>query len=276
MRVGRYKMSKPKSDYSIQTVSNALRLLAAFDSEYELGVSELSRRLGLHKNNVFRLLATLEERGYIEQCARSELYRLGVRCLELGQAYTRGHELLRCSRPILEELSAQVRESSHLAVLRDFQVVHLHGVQPQRLVLTALRTGVRLPAHCTALGKVLLGCTSEEIRQAYDRRVVELDGLRAASDFTIVDRDKFFEHLSTVAVQGFALDIEESEEGLHCVAAPVVDATGRLCAAISISGPSFRLPEEFLFREIVPVVTAAADRLSCAIGAERHGGEVVG
>ena len=269
-------MSKPKSDYSIQTVSNALRLLAAFDRDYELGVSELSRRLGLHKNNVFRLLATLEEGGYIEQCAQSELYRLGVGCLELGQAYTRGHELLRCSLPILEELSGQVRESSHLAVLQNFEVVHLHGVQPQRLVLTALRTGDRLPAHCSALGKVLLGCASQEIRQAYDRRVVGVDGLRAASGSTIVDRDKFFEHLRSVAVQGFALDLEESEQGLHCAAAPVHDSAGQLCAAVSVSGPSFRLGEEFLFREIVPVVTAAADRLSSAIGAERRGGAVIG
>ena len=95
-------MSKPKSEYSIQTVSNALRVLEVFYEEHEIGVSELSRLLNLHKNNVFRLLATLEESGYIEQSEQSERYRLGVRCLELGRAYLRANSLLHCARPILE------------------------------------------------------------------------------------------------------------------------------------------------------------------------------
>ena len=125
-------MPKPKSDYSIQTVTNALRLLESFFDDDELGVSELSRRLGLHKNNVFRLLATLEQSGYIEQSSRSERYRLGAGCLELGCAFSRSHGLLDCARPLLEDLSQQLQEAAHLAVLRDFEVVHLVGIQPSR------------------------------------------------------------------------------------------------------------------------------------------------
>ena len=91
-------MKKPKGDYAIQTVVNAMRLLEAFRDEEELGVTELSRRLSLHKNNVFRLLATLEQQGYIEQSAASDRYRLGVESLELGQAFLRGRTLLRRAR----------------------------------------------------------------------------------------------------------------------------------------------------------------------------------
>ena len=131
-------MNKPKSDYVIQTVRNALRLLEAFHDAPELGVSELARRLGLHKNNVFRLLATLEHSGYIQQNALTEAYRLGPRCLELGRAFSRGSRLLERARPALESLTAQLGEAAHVGVLHASEVVHLDGEQPSQLLLAAL------------------------------------------------------------------------------------------------------------------------------------------
>ena len=259
-------MSKAKSEYAIQTVTNALRLLEAFHEEDELGVSELSRRLALHKNNVFRLLATLEQAGYIEQSTRSERYRLGASCLRLGQAFGCSHTLLRRARPILREISSKLGETSHVAVLRDFEVVHLDGDQPQGLLMTSLRVGQRLPVHCTALGKVLLGCAGKRVHESYDREGIAGRPLVARTQATIVDRDKLFEHLRSVASQGFALDLEECERGLACVAAPVLDASGGICAALSISAPAARLDEDALLREIVPLVTSAAERLSQELG----------
>jgi len=259
-------MKKPKGDYAIQTVVNAMRLLEAFRDEEELGVTELSRRLSLHKNNVFRLLATLEQQGYIEQCTASDRYRLGVESLELGQAFLRGRTLLRRAHAILEALAVQLEESAHLATLRDFDVVHLSGAQGEQLVLTALRVGRRLPLHCTALGKVLLGCSPENVREAYDRALAEAGGLGARTPNTIVDRDKFFEHVRTAAGAGFALDLEECDPGLCCAAAPVHDASGKLIAALSVSGPAFRLGEERLLRSVVPAVIGAAETLSRELG----------
>jgi DNA-binding IclR family transcriptional regulator len=259
-------MKKPKGDYAIQTVVNAMRLLEAFRDEEELGVTELSRRLSLHKNNVFRLLATLEEQGYIEQSAASDLYRLGIESLELGQAFLRGRTMLRRARPILEALANELRESAHLAALRGFEVVHLDGALGEQLVQTSLRVGERLPAHCTALGKVLIGCAPESVREAYDRNLSASDGLGARTASTIVDRDKLFEHLRTVAGAGFALDLEECEPGLCCAAAPVHDASGRMVAALSVSGPAFRLGEERLLRCGVPAVIGAAEALSRELG----------
>ena len=109
--------SKPKSEYAIQTVSNALRMLEVFHEESEMGVSDLARRLGLHKNNAFRLLATLELAGYIQQTPATELYHLGPRCLELGQAFARSHTLMSQARPILEKLAADAGETAHLGPL---------------------------------------------------------------------------------------------------------------------------------------------------------------
>jgi DNA-binding IclR family transcriptional regulator len=259
-------MKKPKGDYSIQTVVNATRLLEAFDDQEELGVTELSRLLGLHKNNVFRLLATLEAQGYIEQSSASDRYRLGMKTLERGQAFQRSRTPLRRARPILMSLSNELHESTHLAALRDFEVVHLDGAPGDQLVLTRQRVGERLPAHCTALGKVLIGCASEDVLEAYDRRLSAANGLTARTDGTIVDRDKLFEHLRTVAGAGFALDREECEPGLSCAAAPVYDASGRMVAAISVSGPAFRLGEEHLLRNVVPAVMRAAETLSRELG----------
>jgi DNA-binding IclR family transcriptional regulator len=259
-------MKKQKSEYSIQTVANALMLLEAFHDEEELGVTELSRRLDLHKNNVFRLLATLELQGYIEQSANSDRYRLGTRCLELGQSFLRSRMLLRRARPVLEELASRSGESSHLGVMRDFEVIHLDGAYSNQLVATGLRIGRHLPVHCTALGKVLLGCSPEEIHAVYDRIRINERPLDLRTPATIVDSHKLFDQIRSAAVRGYALDLEECEPGLTCAAAPVFDDAGEVVAALSVSGPSFRMNEERLLGEIVPLVTDSAARLSRELG----------
>lgn len=259
-------MKKQKSEYSIQTVANALKLLEAFHEEEELGVTELSRRLDLHKNNVFRLLATLELQGYVEQSTDSDRYRLGTGCLELGQAFLRSRMLLRRARPVLEEMAERSGESAHLAVMRDFDVVHLDGASSNQLVATGLRIGRRLPVHCTALGKVLLGCSPETIHEEYDSTRLGKCPLDALTPATIVDTHKLFDQIRSAALRGYALDLEECEPGLTCAAAPVFGSSGSVVAAVSVSGPSFRMSEERLLGEIVPLVTDAAARLSRELG----------
>jgi len=260
-------MKRPKSDYAIQTVSNALSLLQAFHCEEELGVTELSRRLGLHKNNVFRLLATLEQCGYVEQAPSSDHYRLSFACLELGNAFVRGRSLLREAQPLLDELSDAVHETAHLAVLSEYEVVHLAGRQPDALLSAGLRVGRRTPAHCTALGKILLGCGCDNERAAYERQFAGKDALQARTAATIVDSLKLHEHLRCVASQGFAIDVEECAVGVCCAAAPVYDGAASLVAAISVSGPAVRLDQEQLLRRIVPKVIACGERLSARLGA---------
>jgi DNA-binding IclR family transcriptional regulator len=259
-------MGKPKSDYTIQTVSNALRLLEVFYDEPELGVSALSRRLGLHKNNVFRLLATLELGGYVEQSTTTDRYRLGVRGLELGRAYSRSHTLIERARPALRKLVEELGETAHLGVLRDFEVVHLDGIQPRRLLVTVSRVGQRLPAHCSALGKVLVACASDDTRARYGETVVSEGALEAVTAATVVDGVKLFDQLRTVAGQGFAVDLGECEDGLNCAAAPVNGEDGEIAAAISVSGPSFRLSEDVLYEKVVPVLIQVARELSTALG----------
>jgi DNA-binding IclR family transcriptional regulator len=256
---------KPKSDYAIQTVSNALRLLEMFDGEERLGVTELSRRLDLHKNNVFRLLATLEQSGYIEQCAEDDQYRLAVGCLELGHAYARSNALLDRARASLEALAAAVGETAHVGVMRGDEVLHLDGVLPDQMLLTALRLGARLPLHASALGKVLLAHGPEERLEAFDRERIAA-GLEARTPATLVDREKLLEELRAVRTAGSAIDLEECEPGMVCAAAPVHDATGAIVAALSVSAPSVRVSEDDLHRRLVPAVVEAGARLSRQLG----------
>ena len=154
---------REKSNYIIRSVSHALDVIEQFFGDAdELGVTELSKRLKLHKNNIFRLLATLESRGYIEQNKATENYRLGLRSLHLGQAYVSRMGLLRQARPVMEALVKQVRESAYVAVARTGGMVPLDGLeadQPVRLVSTI---GETLPLHATAVGKTHLAFASED------------------------------------------------------------------------------------------------------------------
>ena len=254
-------MKKPKGDYAIQTVINALRLLEEFRDAGEVGVTALSRRLDLHKNNVFRLLATLEERGYVEQSAETERYKLGVRALELGRAFSQGRSLLKQSRPILEALARAVGETAHLGVLRDFEVVHLDGEASDRLVLTMPRVGSRLPVHCTALGKAMLSQWDGPMR----RTVYRLRGLPRQTPRTITDIDTLEAQLAQIRARGYAIDVEENEVGVNGIARWIFNGLGEVGAAISVSGHSNRLTEDVM-EQIATDVMAAADSIAVAIG----------
>lgn len=260
------KSKKPKSDYAIQAVANALRLLHVFREEDEVGVAELARRLDLHKNNVFRLLATLEQAAFIEQSPATERYRLGLACHALGVAFARSRPLIERARPVLARLMEQSGETVHLAVRDGFDVVHLDGCVPGREVAIRVRTGRRAPLHGTALGKVLLGCSPERLWREYGEHAIEQGRLPGRTERSIDDPDKFFEHLRTVAGVGYALDVGEYEDGLGCAAAPVHSAHGALVAALSISAPLYRGGEERLAGELRRQVVAAADELSASLG----------
>src|SRR5215510_2156476 len=143
---------REKSNYMIQSVSHALDVMEQFNGNVdEIGVTELSKRLKLHKNNVFRLLATLEARGYIEQNRATENYRLGIKCLHLGRRYIHQMGLVRQARPILGDLARQCRETAYVAIARRDGVVPLEAAEADdRSVRITPPIGMTLPLYCTA------------------------------------------------------------------------------------------------------------------------------
>ncbi len=254
---------KEKSEYIIQAVSHALDLLEQFhDDVDELGVTELSKRLKLHKNNVFRLLATLESRGYIEQNKATENYRLGLKALELGQTFIKQMGLLRQAKPILEKIVANCNETSYVAIFKEASVVYLDVVETDMTVRVVSRVGSRLPAYCTASGKVHLAFMSEEeVNELYPNRQ-----LKGYTSTTITDREQLKDVLKQVAEQGYSIDDEEMDLGVRCVAAPIRDYTRRIVGALSISGPTMRLSNERITKELIPLMQASAEELSSRLG----------
>ena len=257
---------KEKTDYVIQAVYHALDLLEQFRDEVdELGVTELSKRLDLHKNNVFRLLATLESRHYIEQNRVTGNYRLGLKTLELGQNFIKQMGLLRQARPVLEQLVRDCNETTYVAILKDFQIVYLDVVETDMTVRVVPRVGAQLPAYCTAAGKVQIANMSDEELTKF----LPAKELKRYTPNTVTDREALKKQLKQIVEQDYAIDDEELDLGVRCIGAPIRDYTRRIVGAISISGPSMRLTDERMEKELIPRVKKAAEEISGKLGYHR-------
>jgi IclR family KDG regulon transcriptional repressor len=255
-------MKRDKSNYIIQSVAHALDVLEEFKGGTdELGVTELSKKLKLHKNNVFRILATLESRGYIEQNKATENYRLGIKCLELGQTYIKQMGLLKLAKTVLEELANICGETSYISILRNNDVVYLDSVETKATVRVVSRVGLHLPVHATAAGKSLIMYESEdELRKRLHQELTKL------TPNTFANVDDLLSELRKSSERGYTTDIEEFEIGVCCVGAPVKDYTGRIVGAISLSGPASRMTREKIDTEISKHVVEKSSELSMRLG----------
>lgn len=261
---------RKKTDYIIQSVDHALDVMEAFHGEEdELGITELSRRLKLHKNNIFRILATLENRGYIEQNRITDNYRLGLGTLDLGQTYIRHTGLLRVARPVMEELNRKVNENVYIGILKDRYAFYLDVVESRHTVRVLSRVGCRVPTYCAAIGKAQLAFETPET-------ITDILGKKELKKFTpntIADRAKLMEHLTLIKELGYATDDEEWDEGVRCVGAPIFDYTRRAVGAISISAPSARMSMDALRKDYVPLVKDASEQISTRLGYDSYEGE---
>jgi len=228
----------------------------------ELGVSDISRALDLKKATTHRLLASLRRRGVVEQDGRSRRYRLGLKLWELGQLATTQVDWLERIRPLLQQLTDRVGETTHLAVLNDGQVLYVDKVESTRSLRMPSQVGRRLPAHCTGVGKALLAFLPEEVV----RTLIERRGMPSFTPGTITDPTVLEQELALIRARGYSIDNEEIEEGLVCIGAPVRDHTSRVVAAVSIAGPSSRVRPETIEGHARSVVELAA-AMSAALGA---------
>jgi IclR family KDG regulon transcriptional repressor len=256
-------MKKAKSDYLIQSVSRALDILEAFAvGQEELGVTELSRKLKLHKNNVFRLLATLETRGYVEQDKETGNYRLGMKTFEVASVFLHHLGLAKQARPVLEQLAAETGETAYLAVLEGPWAVCVDMVETSHAVRVVPQLGRRLAAHATALGKIQLAFRpQEELEQLWKQHE-----LTAVTSRAITDPARLGELLAQAAAQEFALEDEEYAPGVRGAAAPVRDYQKRVVGAVGVVGPVLRLTLERLHGELTPRVRVAAQNVSKRLG----------
>ncbi|MDX1762740.1 MAG: IclR family transcriptional regulator [bacterium] len=244
-------------------MSHALDLLEVFtESEAELGVTEIGKRLGLHKNNVFRLLATLETRGYVEQNRSTENYRLGLKPLELGKAFLRHCALTSRCKEVVKNLVNCCNETASVGVFRGGKVIYIDVEETTESVRVVSRLGAALPAYCTSIGKVLLAFKQQGDIMAYLKETP----LVAMTEKTVTDWETLSHQLAMVRRQGYAIDNEEYESSIKCIAVPVRDHTGKVVAGLSISGPAHRLPAPRIAKELMPSLMTAGQELSKRLG----------
>ncbi len=245
----------------LRSVTNALAILEAFSLERpELGVTELGHALGLGKSTVHRLLSALAARGYVRKRPETGRYCLGLKAFEIGTLAAGQHSVRETVAPYLQRLGAATRETVHLGVLEDGTVIYIDKIESSQALQMYSRVGRRAPVHCTALGKALLAWEPEDVRERVIRR-----RLRAYTPNTHTDAVKLREELAQVRQLGWALDDEEFEVGLRCIAAPIRDHTRRVVASLGIASPAVRLSPERV-ASVAPVVSDAAAAASRALG----------
>jgi IclR family acetate operon transcriptional repressor len=243
----------------VQSVDRAVTILEVLAELGESGVTEISQRLDVHKSTAFRLVTALEARGLVEQVGDRGKYRLGMAVVRLAGAVTDQLDVTRRARPACEELAAATGETVNLAVADGDAVVNVDQVRGASSVATHNWIGERTPLHATSSGKVLMAFCPPV-------RSVGLSGrLPRFTEATVVRRRDLEEALDEIVLAGHATTVEELEVGLNAVAAPVRGPDGSVVAAVSVSGPAYRLTAERLL-EVVPAVVGAAERASAALG----------
>ncbi|MDB5772110.1 MAG: Transcriptional regulator KdgR [Burkholderia sp.] len=251
----------PQEKTRLSSVANAIRLIKTFsDDDYEIGISDLAKRLLLPKSTVHRLATTLIDAGLLEQNHENGKYRLGLVVFELGSLVRRKMDFSSEAKPFLMTLREKTSETVHLAILDNNSILYVNSLESKQAIRMTMDVGVRKPAYCTAEGKVLLAFQTPE---ALDR--ILAGKLSERTPHTIIDTESLRQELATIRMRGYAIDDEESELGLRSIAAPVRDYNGNVIAATSVAGPAQRLTKKVLLA-YAPDVIAAGEAVSQRLG----------
>lgn len=247
--------------YNVPALERGLRLLCEFDRETRtLSAPELARRFDLPRSTVFRLLATLENLGFVEREAGGREYRLGLAVLRLGFEYLASLQLNELGLPLLERLREQTGYPCVLVVRDGRSVVYVARVAPPSPFVSAVTVGTRLPAHATVLGRVLLSDLSmPQLRALYPE-----ERLEAFSETTPRTVTELFNLVQADRASGFAVSQGFYESNISAIAAPVRDHSGSVMAALGLTMNAGQIDEGEL-DELIRQVRAAADELSALL-----------
>ncbi len=255
--------SRP-SPYRVQVLDRALAALEILaNRDGECSLVDLCTEMKLHKSTVHRLAMVLEQHRLVDKNPDTGRYRLGLRLFEFGSKAIATLDLRGRARPYLDRLQRQFGETVFFCILDDGQVFYMEKVESQQSVRTACTVGSRAPAYCTAVGKAMLA----ELAEPEVGEVIRRWGLKAVTANTITKATALRAELRAVRSRGYAIDDEEKEVGLRCVSAAVRGHSGKLFAAMSVSGPAFRMTKERI-PEVGQAVMRAANELSAELGYE--------
>ncbi|MFB9274941.1 IclR family transcriptional regulator [Cohnella cellulosilytica] len=241
---------------TVRAVERALDVLLCFASGHEWGLTEIAVKVGLHKSTIHRLLATLEDRGFVTRDPSTEKYRLGLSVLELSANLSRSDDPSVVLLPEMERLRDELSETVSLYVRDRSERVRIQAVQSTQAIRRVATVGARLPLSVGASSKVLLAFADPGVRDA-----VLSDPAWPAQ----LDREIFVKQLDDILAAGYATSFEEREPGAAAVSAPIFNRSGKLVAALSVSGPSNRLTPERM-HEFAPAIIESAHRMGTILG----------
>lgn len=216
---------------TVQSIERVFDIIELLSEEYKgIQLTEISRRLNLHKSTVYRLLNVLRKRGYIEK-SEHNLYRIGIQFIELSSIYLNSVELKTEAEPYLRRLSQETSQTAFLAMIQECEVIYLDKFEQFRSLRKYSIIGRRRPSYCTSLGKaMLMDRNDEEISGLFEKK-----GLEKFTENTITDIPSLLEELHASRLRGWSFDNEEYEYGENCVGAPLYDYRGTAIAAISVA-----------------------------------------
>jgi len=245
--------NKNKFKYPIHSVERAFSLLEILvDNGLELGIAELCRKTYLPKGTIHRLLGTLKNIGYIEQNPQNRKYRLTLKMLKLGTSMVDNIGLSQVI-PYMKKLSQKFNETVNLAILDEDEILYIYGVGGDNSLKLDLKVGSHQPAYCAALGRVLLASLSEKEIDDYLQRVK----LKSYTSNTITNKAKLKKELKLIKKRGYCFIKEEYMLGVFCVAVPLKDNRGNVCAGLSFSIPTARYNENNLSLMVDSLISTA-------------------
>jgi IclR family transcriptional regulator, acetate operon repressor len=249
----------------VQALSRALDLLECIAAaESGLGLGELGQATGLPPSTVHRLLKSLEQRHYVVHDEDRGRWFIGVQAFSVGGAFLRSRNYAALARPIMRRLMEEAGETVNLAAEDRGEAVFLAQVQCRQMMRALSQPGIRVPLHCSGVGKALLAALPGlEVEAMLAER--HPAGLTSLTGTTITDPESLLRELATSRERGYAIDDEEHAVGLRCVAAAIHDEHGRPLAALSISGPTARIPNERI-PALGALVLLAAREVTAAVG----------
>lgn len=253
---------KKESNYTVTSVDRALELLLILGKNTkDMGVTELSKLLGVQKSTVHSLLQTMLTRGFVQQTENGR-YTLGTRLIQLGETCAERLDIRTAARPILAELADETREIALLAILAGNELIIIDKVEPQRAFLIIPKFDFSMAIHSTAVGKVLLSYAPEAVLNQILER-----GVDRFTQYTLTDKQTLLNELEKVRGQGFAVGCNETIEGITCIAVPIYDVRGNVAAALSISSASSLVSAD-RYKEIISILKHKAAAISARLGYE--------
>jgi DNA-binding IclR family transcriptional regulator len=221
----------------IKSLAKALRILECFKDAPEMGISEISKKMGLNKSNVYDILVTFGSLGYVGQ-SKNGKYHLGYKILELSHVITGYMGFRRNVYPYMLKIAEKTGETVYLGVPDGLDVLYLDAAYPGNVFNTRSMLGDRAPMYCTGIGKAILANLGKDVWE----RVFAQPKAKFTEN-TILDRQGLHNSLEEILAQGYAVDNMEHEHGIKCVGVAIINDLGEVAAGISISGPSLRFDE---------------------------------